>query len=104
MHRNRFALIVVSVFIAHQNHLIGFESVQETIVERDDAVRQAVQAAIDELDETMVPDFLRWEHNGKPAGNNWNRSQHNAEWGVDYYNRISTSRSKSCHGVRSWSW
>jgi len=30
---------------------------------------------------------------GKPAGNNWNRSQHNAEWGFDFYNRVSTSRS-----------
>ena len=37
-----------------------------------------------ELDETLIPDYLKWEFNGKPAGNNWNRSQHNAEWGVDY--------------------
>ncbi len=63
------------------------------VAERDENVRSAVQAAIDDLNDNMVPDFLNWERNGKPAGNNWNRSQHNAEWGVDYYNRSSTSRS-----------
>ena len=45
------------------------------------------------MDENLIPDFLRWEFNGKPAGNNWNRSQNNAEWGLDYNNRTSTSRS-----------
>lgn len=52
MHRNRFALIVFSVFIVHQNHLIGFESVQETIVERDDAGRPRIerQVALDEAE------------------------------------------------------
>ena len=63
------------------------------VAARDETIRQAAQSAIKELDQTMVPDFLRWEHNGKPAGNNWNRSQHNAEWGIDYHNRASTSRS-----------
>ena len=29
----------------------------------------------------------------KPAGNGWNRSQHNAVWGLDYVNRLGTSRS-----------
>jgi len=63
------------------------------ILERNEVLREQVTADLIELDKQMVPNFLRWEYNGKPAGNHWNRSQHNAEWGVDYYNRISTSRS-----------
>ncbi|WDZ78806.1 DUF1214 domain-containing protein [Ensifer adhaerens] len=37
--------------------------------------------------------FHRWEHNGVPAGNGWNRSLNNARWGVDYFNRTGTSKS-----------
>jgi hypothetical protein len=36
---------------------------------------------------------MRWANNGKPAGNGWDRSLHNAEWGLDYQNRASTARS-----------
>jgi hypothetical protein len=45
------------------------------------------------LDETLFKDFFRWQHNGLPAGNGWNRSVHNAEWGRDYFNRAGTSKS-----------
>ena len=54
------------------------------------------QAIVDEAvatEEEIITPFFRWEHNGKPAGNGWNRSVHNAEWGVDYYNRTGTARS-----------
>ena len=61
--------------------------------DNDPALLQAFNDAITEVDEKLIPDFLRWEYNGKPAGNNWNRSQNNAEWGLDYNNRTSTSRS-----------
>ncbi|MDV7145946.1 DUF1254 domain-containing protein [Tropicimonas sp. TH_r6] len=63
------------------------------VLERDEALKAQVDDALLEISATVVPGFLRWEHNGQPAGNNWNRSQNNAEWGVDYYNRASTSRS-----------
>ncbi|MGN6510871.1 MAG: DUF1214 domain-containing protein, partial [Chitinophaga sp.] len=45
------------------------------------------------MDNTLVKDFLQWKYNGKPAGNGWNRSQNNAAWGLDYYNRGGTARS-----------
>lgn len=41
----------------------------------------------------IVTPFFQWRHNGVPAGNNWNRSKHNAEFGVDYFNRLGTAKS-----------
>jgi hypothetical protein len=41
----------------------------------------------------IVQPFFQWRHNGRPAGNNWNRSTHNAEFGVDYFDRLGTARS-----------
>src|SRR5262249_40069340 len=32
-------------------------------------------------------------YNGRPAGNGWNRSTNNAQWGIDYYNRTGTAKS-----------
>ena len=62
-------------------------------VDRDPEIAKVFNKTISEVDETLIPDFLQWKFNGKPAGNNWNRSQNNAQWGVDYYNRTGTSRS-----------
>lgn len=41
----------------------------------------------------VIAKFFEWRHNGLPAGNGWNRSVNNAQWGVDYFNRTGTSRS-----------
>jgi hypothetical protein len=41
----------------------------------------------------IVGPFFEWRHNGVPAGNNWNRSKHNAEFGVDYFDRLGTAKS-----------
>ena len=41
----------------------------------------------------IVAPFFQWRHNGVPAGNNWNRSKHNAEFGVDYFDRLGTAKS-----------
>lgn len=51
-----------------------------------------VDEAVKAEDEIITP-FLQWKHNGAPAGNGWNRSLNNAEFGVDYFNRTATSRS-----------
>lgn len=51
-------------------------------------VDEAVKA-----EKEIIAPFLQWKHNGKPAGNGWNRSTNNAQWGIDYYNRTGTSRS-----------
>lgn len=41
----------------------------------------------------IVGPFFQWRHNGVPAGNNWNRSKNNAQFGLDYVNRLSTAKS-----------
>jgi hypothetical protein len=41
----------------------------------------------------VIDPFFQWKHNGKPAGNGWNRSVNNAQWGVDYFNRTGTAKS-----------
>ncbi|WP_110767135.1 DUF1254 domain-containing protein [Mycolicibacterium mucogenicum] len=41
----------------------------------------------------VIGPFFEWAHNGRPAGNGWNRSTNNAQWGVDYFNRTGTARS-----------
>jgi hypothetical protein len=42
--------------------------------------------------EIVLPTF-QWRYNGVPTANNWNRSSHGAEFGVDYFARLSTAKS-----------
>ena len=51
-----------------------------------------VEVAVQTEKEVIKPLFL-WKHNGIPAGNGWNRSINNAQWGFDYLMRTSTARS-----------
>jgi hypothetical protein len=60
---------------------------------RDPAIQQTMVEAFQEMDATYVAESMRWSNNGRPAGNGWNRSEHNSEWGLDYHNRASTSKS-----------
>ena len=46
-----------------------------------------------ETEKNVVDPFLEWKHNGRPAGNGWNRSTNNARFGVDYFNRTGTAKS-----------
>jgi hypothetical protein len=41
----------------------------------------------------VITPLIQWKHNGIPAGNGWNRSANNAQWGYDYLMRTSTARS-----------
>lgn len=61
--------------------------------QKDPAIKKAITEEAVALDKTLIKDFMQWKYNGKPAGNGWNRSQHNADWGLDYYNRTSTCKS-----------
>ena len=63
------------------------------VSENDPAVRQQMVEAAVAMDETFIAEAMRWANNGKSAGNRWNRSLHNAEWGLDYQSRATTSRS-----------
>lgn len=59
----------------------------------DATLKQAIIAAAVEADRSIISSFFKWEHNGTPAGNNWNRSTNNAAFGVDYFNRTGTAKS-----------
>ena len=49
----------------------------------DPAIKQAlIQAAI-QTERDVINPFLEWKHNGRPAGNGWNRSTNNARFGTD---------------------
>ena len=61
--------------------------------QKDPDVKKAlVEVAVETEREVIGPLFL-WKHNGIPAGNGWNRSANNAEWGFDYLMRAGTARS-----------
>ncbi|TNV19390.1 DUF1254 domain-containing protein [Buttiauxella sp. B2] len=60
---------------------------------KDPQVRQWMNEAAEETNKTVITDFFKWKNNGVPAGNGWNRSTNNAQFGVDYYNRTGTSKS-----------
>lgn len=63
------------------------------VAAKNPAIKQLlVEEAVATEKEVITP-FFRWQHNGKPAGNGWNRSLHNAEWGIDYFDRTGTARS-----------
>ena len=60
---------------------------------KDPAIKQALIQAATETERNVVDPFLEWKHNGRPAGNGWNRSTNNARFGVDYFNRTGTAKS-----------
>jgi hypothetical protein len=51
-----------------------------------------VSTAVD-TEEKVIKGFFQWKHNGRPAGNGWNRSTNNARFGIDYFNRTGTAKS-----------
>ncbi|MFK8332906.1 DUF1254 domain-containing protein [Pseudomonas sp. BJa5] len=61
--------------------------------EKDPALKKLlVQTAVQSEQEIIKP-FFEWKHNGRPAGNGWNRSTNNARFGLDYFNRTGTAKS-----------
>jgi hypothetical protein len=60
---------------------------------QDPAIKKALVAAAVEADRAIIAPFHAWKHNGRPAGNGWNRSTNNSRWGVDYFNRTGTAKS-----------
>ncbi|QWW70043.1 DUF1254 domain-containing protein [Rhizobium sp. WYJ-E13] len=57
-----------------------------------DLKKLLVQTAV-ETEKDVIGPFFEWKHNGRPAGNGWNRSTNNAQFGLDYFNRTGTSKS-----------
>jgi hypothetical protein len=60
---------------------------------RDPELKKVLVAAAVETEEKVIRPFFEWKHNGRPAGNGWNRSTNNAQWGIDYFNRTGTAKS-----------
>ncbi|WP_206078550.1 DUF1254 domain-containing protein [Poseidonocella sp. HB161398] len=56
-------------------------------------LKQAIADEAVQADREVIQPFFRWEHNGRPAGNGWNRSVNNADWGLDYFDRTGTAKS-----------
>jgi hypothetical protein len=60
---------------------------------KDTAVKKALDQIAVETERDVIAPFFQWKHNGRPAGNGWNRSTNNAHFGVDYFNRTGTAKS-----------
>lgn len=63
------------------------------VAAKDPAIKKLLVETAIEAEKTLVEPFFEWKHNGRPAGNGWNRSTNNARWGVDYFDRAGTSKS-----------
>jgi hypothetical protein len=60
---------------------------------RDPEIKRVLVETAVETEKEVIEKFFEWKHNGKDAGNGWNRSVNNAEAGYDYFNRTGTSKS-----------
>src|SRR5262245_29850558 len=60
---------------------------------KDPELKKVLVATAVETERNVIQPFFQWKHNGRPAGNGWNRSTNNAQWGVDYFNRTGTAKS-----------
>jgi hypothetical protein len=60
---------------------------------RDPEIKKLLVATAVETERDVIHPFFEWKRNGLPAGNGWNRSTNNAQWGLDYFNRTDTSKS-----------
>ena len=60
---------------------------------KDPAIKKALDEVAVETESEVISPFFRWKHNGRPAGNGWNRSVNNARFGTDYFNRTGTAKS-----------
>jgi hypothetical protein len=69
-----------------------FRLVLDAAAKDPDLKKVLVETAI-ETEKNVIHPFFEWKHNGRPAGNGWNRSTNNAQWGIDYFNRTGTAKS-----------
>jgi hypothetical protein len=63
------------------------------IAAKDPAIKKLIIQEAIETEKEVINPLFQWKYNGKPAGNSWNRSVNNAQWGVDYFNRTGTAKS-----------
>lgn len=60
---------------------------------RDPAIKKLLVDTAVSTERDVIAPFFAWMHNGCPAGNGWNRSTNNAQFGLDYFNRTGTAKS-----------
>jgi hypothetical protein len=60
---------------------------------KDPELKKVLVATAVDTEEKVIKGFFQWKHNGRPAGNGWNRSTNNAQFGIDYFNRTGTAKS-----------
>jgi hypothetical protein len=63
------------------------------VAAKDPALKRAIVDDAVATEKEVIAPFFQWKHNGKAAGNGWNRSVNNADWGVDYFDRTGTAKS-----------
>jgi hypothetical protein len=64
-----------------------------TLAAKDPELKKLLVETAIEAEEKIIHPFFQWKYNGHPAGNGWNRSTNNAQWGIDYYDRTGTAKS-----------
>jgi|JRYD01.1.fsa_nt_gb hypothetical protein len=69
-----------------------FRLLLDQAAKNPDLKKALVEVAV-ETEQKVIAPFIQWKHNGHPAGNGWNRSANNAEFGYDFYNRTATAKS-----------
>ena len=60
---------------------------------KDPELKKMLVATAVETEVKVIQPFFQWKYNGRPAGNGWNRSTNNAQFGIDYFNRTGTAKS-----------
>ncbi len=61
--------------------------------DKNPEIKKALVDTAIETERDVISRFFEWKRNGRPAGNGWNRSTNNAQWGVDYFDRTGTAKS-----------
>lgn len=70
----------------------NFRALMDAADRNPEIKKLLVETAVEAEKEVIKP-FFEWKHNGRPAGNGWNRSVNNAKAGYDYFNRTGTAKS-----------
>jgi hypothetical protein len=65
------------------------------VAKRDPETKKVLVNTANATEKEVIEPFFRWQHNGKPAGNGWNRSVRQV--GVDYFDRTGTAKWNMFH-------
>jgi hypothetical protein len=69
-----------------------FRALLDSANQNPDIKKVLVDTAV-AAERDVISSFFQWAHNGRPAGNGWNRSTNNAQFGIDYFDRTGTAKS-----------